>query len=709
MTLPKALEELKTLPQWVGYSLKWDEDKGKNKKLPFCPVHAVLQYVDKSGKPKGPKEDKYGKGAAANCPESWGTYDQAIQLMNVRRYINGVGFEFASGYAGIDIDHCIDENGKIHPVAAEIVQVLDSYTEISPSGTGLHIVVKTNLEPIRGRRTPIPGTEGVEGKCVEIEMYNTERFFTVTGRIYGQEKPINERTAQFQQIHDKYMPKRTTPAERPKNGSTGQTRFSDSTEDIWAKMFNSKHGAEIQALYKGNIPGRLQTDGEGQSRADLALCSHLAFWTNGNTYMMDKMFRESGLYRDKWEREDYREWTLSKALEGNNSNSFNQSLQSNNNLWARDRNGNIIEADERLEQEGMKQTALRVKFEESKQPDSIEDYANNLFNDELENFRKNADRKTGFQHLDKEMGSLYPGLYAVGAISSLGKTTFLHQIADQLAENGEHVLFFSLEQSRLELFSKGVARQSIKEAWNAHRKEGYEAVRYYAVSAIKVRTGLYNDRVIDLPALTKRYAQIHGNVSIIECGFDTKIGDITGYVEKYIEANQVKPVVIIDYLQIIQPDDTRQAKKDIVDSHVRALKMLQKDNDLIMFLICSLNRGAYLTPVDFESFKETGGIEYTADVVWGLDLHVMETNSIFDKQESKKQKRDAIKAAKLEIPRRIDLKCLKNRYGKSSYTAYFNYYPENDYFESLSPAFSDFEMETDANGKEIAVKKPKRL
>lgn len=682
MALPKELDELKTLPQWVGFSLKWDEKKQKDKKIPICPVHAVLQYA--KDKKEDKKEDKYGKGAMADNPASWGTFDQALQLMNERRYVKGIGFEFANGYAGIDIDHCIDQNGNINEMAAEIIRIMDSYTEYSPSKTGVHILFKTTKPPFRGFRNDNIG----------LEIYNSGRFFTITGEPYGPVKPVNERTAQLNQVIDKFFPKSEKPAERPYNNTVAAFRSDVATRDIWANAFKSANGMAIKALYNGQIEGY-----ESQSSADLALCNHLAYWANGDKGLMDKMFRESALYREKWERDDYRNWTLDKALENftpyvpnnNYSNSRNHSLQSNNNVWATDENGQIIEANEQLEQETPQQTALRVKFEENPQPDSIESYLNaETFKGDLERFRQYADRKTGFKYLD-ELTTLYPGMYAVGAISSLGKTTFLHQLADQLAERGEHVLFFSLEQSRLELFSKGVARASYIKAQNEHKGQRYNDVKYHAVSAIKVRSGKYNERAVDLDAIIKQYAADHKNVSIVECGFDTKIGDITSYVEHYIEANQVKPIVIVDYLQIIQPDDLRQQKKDVVDSHVRALKMLQKDNDLVLFLICSLNRAAYLSPVDFESFKETGGIEYTADVVWGLDLAVMEQEAdLFEKSDKKIEKRNAIKSAKLEVPRKVDLKCLKNRYGQSSYTSCFNYYPENDYFENVTNARNYF-------------------
>ena len=131
------------------------------------------------------------------------------------------------------------------------------------------------------------------------------------------------------------------------------------------------------------------------------------------------------------------------------------------------------------------------------------------------------------------------------------------------------------------------------------------------------------------------------------------IDGIIESVGKYIKETGVNPVVIVDYLQVIAPTDKRMLTKDVVDSNVRALKKLQKDNDLVVILVSSLNRQNYLTPIDFESFKESGGIEYTADVIWGLQLSVM-NDDLFDKEKNLKNKREKVKEAKRAKPRDIE-------------------------------------------------------
>lgn len=615
MSLPRELEEIESLPQWVCYQNQWNERKQKNSKIPKNPAT--------------------GYGAKANDPATWATYAEAAAA--ARRFnFDGVGFEFAAGYMGIDLDNVIGADGKINAVAAEIIATIDSYTEYSPSGKGLHILCKCKgANPI-----------GSRNDAIGLEMYNNGRFFTVTGKPYGAAKPIQERAAQVEEVYMKYLYK---PKEQPKaqtgtgSISGGSYRNTDTDADLWNKMFKSAKGWEIQALYHGDI-SKYNND---HSRADQALANHLAYWTNNDVVRIDRMFRQSGLMRTKWDQkrgtQTYGEKTIAAAIA--NTPTYIPPVRAT------------------AQEDFTEQESEVASAQEKKPPENIREYIYHSLKGDLERFQSFKDRKTGFRNID-EITSLYPGLYVLGAISSLGKTTFAHQLGDQLAAAGDHVLYFSLEQTRLEMVTKGLARIT------AHKS--FET----AVSAIDIRRGNITDAVKDA---VKTYADFAEHETVIECSFDTTIDTITGTVKDYIKQSGTKPVVIVDYLQIIRPIDPKQNTKDAVDGHVRALKKLQTDNDLVLLVISSLNRQNYLTPVDFESFKESGGIEYTADVIWGLQLKIM-NGDLFDKKDKLKEKREKVKAAKLENPRKIELVCLKNRYGKSSYSCGFNYYPQFDYF-----------------------------
>ena len=314
-------------------------------------------------------------------------------------------------------------------------------------------------------------------------------------------------------------------------------------------------------------------------------------------------------------------------------------------------------------------------------PDNIIDYLDNIFTKDIAQLKNYKEVKTGFSNLDNKIGSLYPGLYAIGAISSLGKTTFTHQIADQIAAAGHDVLFFSLEQSRFELASKSIARLTA------------QANIQTASNALSIRKGdIFGTGSDKEKAVLKAYQDykraVGDKISIIEGNFDTNIDTIKRTVEAYIKNNGVKPIVIVDYLQVIQSDPAQKVTtREAIDIIVTELKRLSRDKDIVVIVISSLNRNNYLSPIDFESFKESGGIEYTSDVVWGLQLQAM-NNDIFNKEKSLKEKRELVRTAKAENPRKIEFVCLKNRYGRSSFKIGFIYYPEFDYFKP-DPSYTE--------------------
>ena len=335
-------------------------------------------------------------------------------------------------------------------------------------------------------------------------------------------------------------------------------------------------------------------------------------------------------------------------------------------------------------------------------PDNVADYIKHSMGNDLARFKNEI--KTGFDNLDKEAGGLYPGLYVIAAISSLGKTTFTHQMADNIAAAGNDVLFFSLEQSRLELVTKSIAR------WTAKKD------LVTAVTSLAIRKGYLPQRVIDA---TQEYTEAVGDrFSVIEGNFNCTVSFIGDYVRGYMARNKTaetgsRPVVIIDYLQVIAADkDPETGRKmtetrQIVDHNITELKRISRDLDIPVVVVSSVNRANYLTPIDFESLKESGGVEYTCDVVWGLQLQCL-NDPIFDKEKDIKKKRETVKRAKAATPRKIELVCLKNRYGISSYCCGFNYYPAADLFtEDAGGDFNSYDihdLELDAGENDGPVK-----
>ncbi len=307
----------------------------------------------------------------------------------------------------------------------------------------------------------------------------------------------------------------------------------------------------------------------------------------------------------------------------------------------------------------------------AKKPDAMTHYADQFDKDVLL-FNQGANRKTGYKYLDDQIGGLYTGFYVIGAISSLGKTTFIHQMADQLAEQGENVLFFSLEQSKMELYSKSLAR-TMYDPSNPNQQP--------TLTGISIRSGK-TDPALDQ---AKKYylANVADNISVIESNFNCTVDSIHEKIRQYKQSNPyTSPVVIIDYLQILQPPESasRATTKEITDMNTTMLKRISRDENVVIIAVSSVNRANYSAPISFESFKESGAIEYTADVIWGLQLSAITQLH----GETETVKREKILEAKKEMPRKIQLVCLKNRFGITAYTQDFLYAPQYDTFVNYS-------------------------
>ena len=214
---------------------------------------------------------------------------------------DGIGFVFTveDPFCGVDLDGCLDpETGEVEPWALKIVEQLDSYTEISPSGTGLHVLVRAEL-PEGGNR---------KGR---IEMYDRGRFFTVTGRrLDGTSHLIEERQAQVESLHARLFPSRQQEPPATSEAAVSPNDLSD--EEILRRAMSAKSGEKFASLWTGNRLRLYASDSE----ADLALCSMLAFWTGPDEERIASLFAKSGLAREKWNREDYKRRTIARAIEG---------------------------------------------------------------------------------------------------------------------------------------------------------------------------------------------------------------------------------------------------------------------------------------------------------------------------------------------------------------------------------------------------------
>ena len=269
-----------------------------------------------------------------------------------------------------------------------------------------------------------------------------------------------------------------------------------------------------------------------------------------------------------------------------------------------------------------------------------------------------ANRSTGFYNIDEHQFFL-PGLYVIGATPAAGKTTFCWQMLEQLATEGETCIYCSYEMSQLELFAKSLARELFKRNDDT------------ALTAAQIRKGGTSTA---LERLVVDFADSQRNLSVMELQDET-VDDLLRLLKPFCTDKTKAPVVCLDYLQIIPT--SRESTKIGIDETVRKLKKFQRDTNTTFIVISAFNRMNYAQMVSFESFKESGNIEYTADVVWALQLDIM--NQI-KSGDSISESRRKIEEAKRRQPRQIHLKCLKNRQG-TNYDCLFNYHSAHDLFE----------------------------
>jgi len=313
-------------------------------------------------------------------------------------------------------------------------------------------------------------------------------------------------------------------------------------------------------------------------------------------------------------------------------------------------------------------------------------YALDSFVKEIEESKDRPVIPTGFMALDRILdGGLYSGLYIIGAVSSLGKTTFALQMADNIAKNGKKVLVFSLEMARNELIAKSISRLTVLEDLKNNSSTAHA----------KTTRGVLNGRLYKGYSETEKrlietalaqYGEYAENIWITEGIGDVTVSIIREKVQRFIAVYKETPVVIIDYLQILAPYNERYTDKQNTDRAVLELKRITRDLKAPVICISSFNRDNYTAPVNMAAFKESGAIEYSSDVLIGLQYLGMDYQK-GEKKEAREQRvseliEKAIEDGKNGNAQSIQVCVLKNRNGQRGSIS-LQFYPMFNYFENL--------------------------
>lgn len=300
-------EELKQYKNWICY-------KAEPRPTATDPDHVS----------KIPKNPYTGGNASSKDPNTWGTFIDAVDA--VKRYdLSGIGFNFENTpFFGVDIDGKAEEieaykAGNTDNVIGEFIHGLQSYSEYSRSGKGIHIMCRGELPKVQDgkprRKNPKYG----------VEMYEDGRYFVVTGDICAEYAEISDCTETIKPLYNKYMTQgeknKATREKEPAPLYAHNTAADMSDHEIEQIILKSKQGEKYKALMQGDKSAYIGANGQpDESSADLALCNILAFYTQKDPSRIDRMFRRSALMRDKWDRKTgnstYGQMTIDTAIRG---------------------------------------------------------------------------------------------------------------------------------------------------------------------------------------------------------------------------------------------------------------------------------------------------------------------------------------------------------------------------------------------------------
>ena len=273
--------ELRDWPHWVVW--RYETREGKRTKVPYSPTTR--------------------RRASSTDPATWAPFLAALAVFEAGGY-EGIGFVVTdeTPFTGVDLDKCIDDAGQVDPWAWQIVTDLDSYTEVTPSGRGLRVWLRGKLPPGTRRQG-------------QVEMYDAGRYFTVTGwHVKGTPTVIKDRAAVLPLFYEEIF---SPPADPPPPPATPPQPVT--LDDL--AIIDKAHGARNRAIFAALWRGDVTIYGGDESRADYHLCRHLAFWTGKDPARIDRLFRQSGLYREKWDNRHaadgrtYGEMTIGAALD----------------------------------------------------------------------------------------------------------------------------------------------------------------------------------------------------------------------------------------------------------------------------------------------------------------------------------------------------------------------------------------------------------
>lgn len=590
---------------------------------------------------------------------------------------DGLGIGIFDGIAAIDIDHCL-QDGELSAMAADIVETMDTYTEISPSGEGLRIVfLAPGFQYDRGKYY-------INNQKKGLEIYlpgMTNKYVTITGDTLRRQDTLN-RADRLQTILDKYMmrPQQEAPA-----APMPAVPMNISDTELIEKAKNAANGMKFAELWDGELSGY-----KSQSEADQALCNLLAFWTGRDASRIDALFRQSGLMRPKWDRKQ--SGTTYGAITIQNAIANCKEVYTNNIRGAFGWNDAIdtdwMPPDITESAQGHETAAGDAEYTEAQktpqEAPQTQITAFSAFDSFMEKIQTEAYKpmQTGMPALDKLLGGgiLRQSLVILSSAPGYGKTAFAAQIFEEMAKQGTDVIFMNLEMSREQLLARSLARICYKQGRKgisaADILKGYiwkndPLRRAYITQAAEEYRNTIAERMMYNPG--GKGTNLEYIMSILEtCGAAAQ------------QANKPAPVVVLDYLHLITTEK-REEQGELLKKAVARLKDYAIRYDTFVFAISANNRIANSSGIiSLESGRDTSAIEYSADVQLSLNYAALADKRKKSNGEYYKAS-DPDDMAKLQAGdangnREMKVQVLKNRLNEAGGKLYLAFNPASGSF-----------------------------
>ena len=512
---------------------------------------------------------------------------------SVSEGFDGLGVGMFGDLAGIDIDDCIAD-GELSEMAADIVLTMDSYTEVSPSGKGVRILFRAP-ETVYDRSAYY-----LKNDEIGLEIYlagMTNRYLTVTGEVI-RGGDVEDRSERLQTVLDRYMrKKKQEPADYKPAGAPLELEDGE----IIDRAMNAGNGGAFARLWYGDTAGY-----KSHSNADAAFCQMLAFWTDRDAQRMDSIFRQSGLYREKWDElrgeETYGQMTIRKAIE----------RQAEGYRPPQER----AQAPQPSKTVDYGQTYRYDENNPSETPVAPRRNSVQLFDDFLRKVETEDYRplETGMRAFDNLLGGgiTRQSLVMLSAAPGSGKTTLAQQIFETMARNGNDVVFLNLEMSREFLLARSVSRMLHATGYDMSASD---VLRGYAWSE--------DQRAHVMEAANRYRAEIAPHMSYNPHGDTTDIQRIRATLESLgaqaIDEGKPAPVCVLDYLHLMTGD--RLDAQEAVKKSVQMLKEYAINYGTFVFAIAANNRTSNKSGVvSQDSGRDSSAIEYTADYQLSLNF-----------------------------------------------------------------------------------------